>query len=163
MNTTVNISLCLMSRCKWLIPCELVGLCKQFINPLSVIPIYVRNPHFIWDLHPIITVPADGLAPHGARPRPSAGSVMTGPVNILWMKLFGQRWCQAIIFWLDDVIQNSRWDLEKSLGTLSVYLKVPYNMVCSALFLQRALYTVHCTDIMHSRKPSLVITPAVFS
>ena len=38
-----------------------------------------------------------------------------------------------------------------------------YNMVCSALFLQRALYTVHCTNIMHSRKPSFVITPAVFS
>ena len=36
-----------------------------------------------------------------------------------------------------------------------------YNMVCSALFLQRALYTVHCTNIMHSRKPSFVITPAV--
>ena len=38
-----------------------------------------------------------------------------------------------------------------------------YNMVCSALCLQRALYTVHCTNIMHSRKPSFVITPAVFS
>ena len=38
-----------------------------------------------------------------------------------------------------------------------------YNMVCSALFLQRALYTVHCTNIMHSRTPSFVITPAVFS
>ena len=38
-----------------------------------------------------------------------------------------------------------------------------YNMVCSVLFLQRALYTVHCTNIMHSRKPSFVITPAVFS
>ena len=38
-----------------------------------------------------------------------------------------------------------------------------YNMVCSALFLQRALYTVHCTNIMHYRKPSFVITPAVFS
>ena len=36
-----------------------------------------------------------------------------------------------------------------------------YNMVCSALFLQRALYTVHCTNIMHSRKPSFVITPPV--
>ena len=34
-----------------------------------------------------------------------------------------------------------------------------YNMVCSALLLQRALYTVHCTNIMHSRMPSFVITP----
>ena len=40
---------------------------------------------------------------------------------------------------------------------------IDYNMVCSALFLQRALYTVHCTNIMHSRKPSFVITPAVFT
>ena len=38
-----------------------------------------------------------------------------------------------------------------------------YNMVGSALFLQRALYTVHCTNTMHSRKPSFSITPAVFS
>ena len=36
-------------------------------------------------------------------------------------------------------------------------------MVCSALFLQHALYTVHCTNIMHSRKLSFVITPAVFN
>ena len=43
------------------------------------------------------------------------------------------------------------------------YIVLNYNMVCSALFLQRALYTVHCTNIMHSRKPSFVITPAVFS
>ena len=34
-----------------------------------------------------------------------------------------------------------------------------YNMVGSALFLQRALYTVHCTNTMHSRKPSFAITP----
>ena len=40
---------------------------------------------------------------------------------------------------------------------------VDYNMVGSALFLQRALYTVHCTNTMHSRKPSFAITPAVFS
>ena len=38
-----------------------------------------------------------------------------------------------------------------------------YNMGFSALFLQRALYTVHCTNIMHPRKPSFVITPAVVS
>ena len=38
-----------------------------------------------------------------------------------------------------------------------------YNMVGSALFPQRALYTVHCTNTMHSRKPPFAITPAVFS
>ena len=36
-------------------------------------------------------------------------------------------------------------------------------MVCRAFFLQRALCTVYCANIMHSRKPSLVISPAVFS
>ena len=35
-----------------------------------------------------------------------------------------------------------------------------HNMVGSALFFQRALYTVHCANIMHSRKPSFVVTPA---
>ena len=39
------------------------------------------------------------------------------------------------------------------------FITAVYNMVCSALFLQRALYTVHCTNIMHSTKPSFVITP----
>ena len=33
-----------------------------------------------------------------------------------------------------------------------------YNMVCSALFFQRALYTVHCANKMRPRKPSFVIT-----
>ena len=33
-----------------------------------------------------------------------------------------------------------------------------YNMVCSALSRQPA-YTVHCTNTMHSRKPSFVINP----
>ena len=47
--------------------------------------------------------------------------------------------------------------------TLVCFIVNDYNMVCSALFLQRALYTVHCTNIMHSRKLSFVITPAVFN
>ena len=38
-----------------------------------------------------------------------------------------------------------------------------YNMVFSALFIQRVLYTVHCVNIMHFRKPSFFITPADFS
>ena len=36
-----------------------------------------------------------------------------------------------------------------------------YNMVGSALFLQRALYRVHCTNTMHFRRPSFAITPTV--
>ena len=52
--------------------------------------------------------------------------------------------------------QRTLWN-----GVIDIVLV--YNMVCSALCLQRALYTVHCTNIMHSRKPSFVITPAVFS
>ena len=39
------------------------------------------------------------------------------------------------------------------------FFNLNYNMVCSALFLQRALYTVHSTNNTHSRKPSFVITP----
>ena len=46
---------------------------------------------------------------------------------------------------------------------VSALFELNYNMVCSALCLQRALYTMHCTNIMHSREPSFVITPAVFS
>ena len=38
-------------------------------------------------------------------------------------------------------------------------IKHCYNMACSALFLQRAQYTVQCANIMHSRTPSFVITP----
>ena len=34
-----------------------------------------------------------------------------------------------------------------------------YNKVCSALSPQRVLYKVHCTIIMHFRKPSFAITP----
>ena len=55
------------------------------------------------------------------------------------------------------------------IGTLRVQphsllsFKLFYNMVGSALFLQRALYTVHCTNTMHSRKLSFAITPAVVS
>ena len=36
-----------------------------------------------------------------------------------------------------------------------------HNMVCSALFLRRALYTVHWANIMQSRNPSFMITHAV--
>ena len=39
----------------------------------------------------------------------------------------------------------------------------PCNIVCSALFLQRALYTVHCTIIMNSKEPPFVFTHAIFS
>ena len=43
----------------------------------------------------------------------------------------------------------------------SVQLNIYYNMVGSALSLQRALYSVHCTNTMHSRMPSFAITPTV--
>ena len=36
-----------------------------------------------------------------------------------------------------------------------------YKMAFGALFRQRALYTVHCINIMHSRKPPFVITLAM--
>ena len=42
------------------------------------------------------------------------------------------------------------------------YVAYIYNMVCSALFLQLAFYTVHWANVIHVRKPSFVIIPAIF-
>ena len=88
---------------------------RWFINTLitsSAGPVYIRDPH------PIIAVPADVLAPNGARP--SAGTVMTGQLNIFLMKFL---WLEVFLsyhFWPDDIIQNERRDLGKSLGSSNV-------------------------------------------
>ena len=55
----------------------------------------------------------------------------------------------------DVTVIYTRFSLRRVLWLVGIV----YNMVCSELFFQRALYTVHCTNIMHSRKPSLMITP----
>ena len=67
--------------------------------------------------------------------------------------------CLIYIFRIFDVSQVM-WLNNEERGLILVLL---YNMVGSALFLLRALYTVHCTNTMHSRKPSFATTPAVFS
>ena len=55
------------------------------LNVLSVSPVYT------WDPHPIITVPADVLATHGARP--SAGTMITAQLNIFSTKFL---WIEVI-------------------------------------------------------------------
>ena len=44
-----------------------------------------------------------------------------------------------------------------------VHVKIKVIWFACALFPPRALYTVNCTNKMHSRKPSFVMTPAGFS
>ena len=79
-----------------------------------------------------------------ARPYSLAQTVLTWEANVTVAVTVEMNWKHKVTPDWGDLIKN-------------------YNMVCSALFLQRALYTVHCTNIMHSRKPSFVITPAVFN
>ena len=66
----------------------------------------------------IITVPADGLAPNGARP--SAGTVLTIKLDVssytfLWLWLFQMTFYQA-----DDIVQNARQILQKPHVSLSI-------------------------------------------
>ena len=50
----------------------------------------------------VITVPADGLAPNGARP--STGTVMTEKLDICWFKSFGfQLFYIAFVEWMTSV------------------------------------------------------------
>ena len=105
--------------------------------------------------------------------------VCFGDSNCQWYFLCvvgSHLWHSPIYEYNMTILQISQWRrglydlIHKSQNAPVPYPTMPhseqkcvYNMVCSALFPQRALYTVHCTDIMHSRKPSFVITPAVFS
>ena len=75
----------------------------------------------------------------------------------------GVVWVDVMWCWYDDVIWREMVWCELMWCVDVMWCDMIYNMVRSALYLQRALYTVHCTNIMHSRKPSFVITPAVFS
>ena len=60
---------------------------------------------------------------------------------------------------------GDRWSPRQRASKRKMFLfddVIMYTMVSSALFLQRALHTMRGTNIMHSRKPSFVITPAFF-
>ena len=62
------------------------------------------------------------------------------------------------IRWFDGAITLwSQW--RQMTSNILVKTSSCNDLDCSALFLQRALHTVHCTNIMHSRKPSFVINP----
>ena len=71
----------------------------------------------------IITLPADGLAPNGARP--SAGSVMTVKLNNFFCSYFGWQWSndQIQFYWSDYIIQNAGRDLVRFHGTLGVKME----------------------------------------
>ena len=73
------------------------------VNSLSAGPIYIWDPNFV------ITVPADGLAPNGARP--SAGTVMT---VTLYMSSSSFHWLSMPLcnfIGPDTVIQNGHRDV----------------------------------------------------
>ena len=53
------------------------------ITSLTLQMILGDNPVLIWDQYLVITVPADGLAPNGARP--SAGTVLTIKLNMFFL------------------------------------------------------------------------------
>ena len=67
----------------------------------------------------IITVPADVLAPNGARP--SAKTVMTTMIDMIFVpSFFGFQGFRLCLRWSDDIAQNGRQDPAKSRGTSSV-------------------------------------------
>ena len=84
----------------------------QWVNCLSAGPVYIRDSHLV------ITVPADGLAPRGARP--SAGTAMATQLHTFSTKYHSLEVMLRYLSWPDDVIQNGRRDPEKSHGTSSV-------------------------------------------
>ena len=85
----------------------------------------------------------------------------------IWTRNAKTHWLRSLLFkgWLIKISKaNSILNIQIFIAFgLSTKVNTHYNMVGSALFLQRALYTVHCTNTMHSRKPSFAITPAVYS
>ena len=86
-----------------------------FINPSSAGPVHIQDPHLV------ITVPADVLAPHGART--SAGTVIMAHLHIFLMKFLWLEVMPSYCFWQNDVIQNGRKDLKKSHGIHAVDMK----------------------------------------
>ena len=72
---------------------------------------------YVWDLNMVSIMPADGLAPNGARP--SAGTLLSEQLDTFYFKFP----CISMIqYYLRGIvnIKNFGWDLPEYLGTLSV-------------------------------------------
>ena len=69
--------------------------------------------------------------------------------------------CFSSTYFMHQSAVADHTHIKRAAGWVMPTLRFIYNMLCSALLLQRALYTVHCTN-MHSRKPSFVITLPFF-
>ena len=70
----------------------------QKVNPLSINPVYIQDKNLV------ITAPADGLAPKGARP--SAGTVVTENYTCFLASFTGFQWsCETFIYWW----HNLKW------------------------------------------------------
>ena len=89
---------------------------RPYVNSLYAGSVYIQDTNLV------ITVPADALAPHGARS--SAGTVMATQLDVFSTKCVCLEVMLRYLSWPDDVIQNSWQDLEKSHGTSSVIMHI---------------------------------------
>ena len=69
---------------------------------------------YMQELNSVIIVPADVLAPNGARS--SASTVLTKHLDMSSSKFFRLSVILCKVFGLDDIIQNGQQDLSKSLA-----------------------------------------------
>ena len=89
--------------------------------------------------HPVITVPADTVSHHGARP--SAGTAMATQLHLISRKLLCLEVMSRYLSWSEDVIQNGWWDFEKSCGPSGVNQRKWYEAPEQPLHVQQQ----HCT------------------
>ena len=82
------------------------------LSPLSAGPGYIKF------LILVTEVPADALAPNGARP--SAGTWLTTKLCMFYSKFPSLTWFLTASLWSNVIIQNFWQDLDKSDGTTSV-------------------------------------------
>ena len=81
--------------------------------PWNSAPLYI---HIIQNVNFVIIVPADGLAPNGARP--SAVAVLMIKLDMLHFKFLLILVIMRHLCWPDHVIQNGQLDLTKCNYTL---------------------------------------------
>ena len=93
--------------------CDMLLLAwTQFLNCIRTCGYWYQHPDLV------IIVPADDLAPKGARP--SAGTALTTKFNMFSCRYLWLSWLFIYFRWPDDFIQNGQRVLEKSRGTLGV-------------------------------------------